>query len=111
LIETFFRLAVEDGLSFNQIATSEFISLAFGNMGYKARKSHNTVSKDVGDYIKTLKTETQAELKAAFDKELIDCSWSLILDTIISQKITLKVLSLISFILYTLRRISYPDFF
>jgi hypothetical protein len=36
-------------------------------MGYKA-KSHNSVSNDVGEYIKTLKEESQAEFKAAFDK-------------------------------------------
>ncbi len=57
----YFRLTAEDGFSFNQISS------AFGHMGYKA-KSHNSVSNDVGEYIKTLKEESQAEFKAAFDK-------------------------------------------
>jgi len=60
-------------LSFNQIATSEFISLAFGNMGYKPRKAHKTVASDVSEYVKALKQETQADLKAASSKELMDC--------------------------------------
>ncbi len=63
-VETYFRLTVEDGLSFIQI------SLAFGHMryNYKAKKSHNSVSNDVGQYIKTLKEESRAEFKAAFDR-------------------------------------------
>jgi hypothetical protein len=42
-------------------------------MGYKARKSHTSVSKDVNSFISTLKEQTRTELKTAFNKELIDC--------------------------------------
>jgi hypothetical protein len=67
-LKHFLRLAVEDGLSFNQIATSEFLSLAFGHMGYRARKSHTSVAKDVKDFILAQKEETRTQLQTAFAK-------------------------------------------
>ncbi len=44
------RLAVEDGLSFNQIATSEFFPLAFSSMGLQHKKAPSTVSKAVNNF-------------------------------------------------------------
>jgi len=60
------RLAVEDGLSFSQISSSEFIAKGFSNLGLKHPKSRNTVSTHVNTYIKGMVKDTKAELLKAF---------------------------------------------
>jgi DNA-binding protein len=59
-------MAVEDGFSFNQIASSEFVSVGFGNLGLKHPKSRNTVSNYVNNFIATMETETKKEFVKAF---------------------------------------------
>lgn len=66
--EWFTRLVVVDGLSFNQVASSEFVGAAFGSFGFKHIKSRSRVSTVVNAYIVKMKEETRAELKTAFDK-------------------------------------------
>jgi hypothetical protein len=61
------RLAVVDGLSFNQIASSEFVAKGFSNLGLKHPKSRNTVSTHVNTYIKGMVKDTKEELVKAFE--------------------------------------------
>jgi hypothetical protein len=65
--EWYTRMAVENGLSFNQMASSEFIMLGFRNLGMKAMKSRSHVSDAVNKYIVRLQKETKKKLKADFD--------------------------------------------
>jgi hypothetical protein len=65
-------LAVEDGLSFNQIATSEFLSLSFISLGFKPKKSPATVSTTVNSFIMAMKQETKRDLMAAHEKGSVD---------------------------------------
>jgi hypothetical protein len=67
LEEWYTRMAVENGLSFNQMASSEFIMLGFRNLGMKAIKSRSHVSDAVNKYIIRLQKETKKKLKANFD--------------------------------------------
>ncbi len=64
--EWYTRLAVEDGLSFNQIASSEFLGVAFNALGFKHKTSHSTVSVCVNDFIANMQ-ETKNSLKEAFN--------------------------------------------
>jgi hypothetical protein len=67
LEEWYTRMAVEHGLSFNQMASSEFIMLGFQNLGMKAIKSRSHLSEAVNKYIFRLQKETKKKLKADFD--------------------------------------------
>lgn len=60
-------MAVEDGLSFNQMASSEFVRLGFTNLGMKAKKSRSWVSVCVNEFISKLQQRTKAQLKEDFD--------------------------------------------
>ncbi len=60
-------MAVENGLSFNQMASSEFIMLGFRNLGMKAIKSRSHLSEAVIKYIFRLQKKTKKKLKADFD--------------------------------------------
>jgi hypothetical protein len=60
------RMAVEDGLSFNQIASSEFVAKAFSNLGLRHPKSRTTVSNYVNSFITGMVKETKEELVKAF---------------------------------------------
>ncbi len=60
-------MAVENGFSFNQISSSEFLSVAFNNLGLKHKKSRNTVSICVNNFIGKMAEETKEGLKKAFE--------------------------------------------
>lgn len=59
---------MEDGLSFNQIATSKFFPLAFSSMGLQHKKAPSTVSKAVNNYISKMREETKEQLQVCFQK-------------------------------------------
>jgi hypothetical protein len=67
LEEWYTRLAVEDGLSFNQIASSEFLGVTFNALGFKNKKSRSRVSVCVNDFIANMQKETKNSLKEAFN--------------------------------------------
>jgi len=60
------RMAVEDGMSFNQIASSEFVAKAFVSFGLRHPQSRTTVSKYVNEYAEGLMLKTKEELVKAF---------------------------------------------
>jgi len=64
--EWYTRMAVENGFSFNQMATSEFLSLGFRNLGMKALKSRSWISASVNSFISGLQQEVKARLKEDF---------------------------------------------
>jgi hypothetical protein len=64
--EWYTRMAVENGFSFNQMATCEFISWSFSNAGLKAKKSRSHISEAVNEYIVVLQKEVKADLKEKF---------------------------------------------
>jgi hypothetical protein len=64
--EWYTRMAVENGFSFNQMATSEFIFWSFRNMGMKAQKSRSHISDAVNKFIVKLQKEVKADLKEKF---------------------------------------------
>ena len=68
LEEWYTRLVVEDGLSFNQIVTSEFLQRAFSSMGYKAKRSHNTVIAAVNKFIEGIRKKMVVQIKEEFKK-------------------------------------------
>jgi hypothetical protein len=49
------RQVVEDGISFHQLATSDFQAAAFRSMGLKHFKSHSSVANSVMSYIRDMK--------------------------------------------------------
>lgn len=65
--EWYTRMAVENGFSFNQMATSEFVFLGFSNLGMKAKKSRSWISASVNTFISKLQQEVKAKLKEDFD--------------------------------------------
>ena len=64
--EWYTRMAVENGLSFNQMATSEFIWLAFTNLAMKPKKSRSGISDAVNSFIVKLQEETKEQMKKDF---------------------------------------------
>jgi len=60
-------MAVENGYSFNQLATTEFLFLAFRNLGMKPKKSRSWVSESVNKFICKLQDEVKTHLKEDFD--------------------------------------------
>lgn len=60
-------MAVENGFSFNQMASSEFVMLGFQNLGMKPKKSRSWVSACVNTFIDKLQKETKKKLKADYD--------------------------------------------
>jgi hypothetical protein len=65
--EWYARMAVENGLSFNQMASSEFISQGFRNLGMKPKKSRSWISVSVNNFISQLQKETKDKLKVDFE--------------------------------------------
>jgi hypothetical protein len=64
--EWYTRMAVENGMSFNMMASSEFIRLAFTNMGMQPKLSRSWVSDCVNGYIIKLQKETKSRLEKDF---------------------------------------------
>ena len=59
---------VEDGLSFNQITSSKFLSVAFGSLGLKHTKSQFRVSVAVSKFIEQMQKSMKEQLKAAYEQ-------------------------------------------
>ncbi len=55
-------------VSFNQIASSEFLSIAFSCLGLKHTKSRYRVSVSLNSYIEKMGVETKETIKNAFDQ-------------------------------------------
>jgi hypothetical protein len=66
--EWYTRLAVEDGLSFNQIASSEFLGVAFNALGLKHKQSRSKVSICVNNFITKMQDEVRDKLKQDIDQ-------------------------------------------
>jgi len=64
--EWFTRMAVENGFSFNQMASREFLALGFRNLGMKPLKSRSWVSSAVNKFICGLQEEAKARLQDDF---------------------------------------------